>query len=545
MAYSNYVGYSDGFNVLLSKEGEAWSNISDSLGANLDNLVWSDTKSSKERFVTEHIAYNFNYNEIDEFLAESPSVAILKLKVRYSIECPEGVECSVSLQSYLAIDGVDLELSSQIIDGIATQEDNLQIRTAVASFYLNNIPEQEELTSEKFQFAVSFDGYNPSQQEISIKVYAVQVEIVNGTGGYLLVRTTNDVFLEYRNSASLADVEVNQIGGDKFYIYNVGDQPIQIGQGDINTSKGVVKFETQPWPPNIIEIGPKDNYENNFTYSAKDVGLNEETITILSNLGDFIFDLSFIANQETQVDFPTISPSYQNNQIANGSSFSLSSFPIGVTSIVTVKISNTGTSSLVISSVTVNGDGSLSSGSIGSGSSILPFSFGNINVNLSTNIEGTKSVNIQIVSNSQTNSVYNFTLIYAILQQSKIEFREGFSSGSTASTLIDGQENNFGVIERDRSLSRYFVLKNSGIYKDIIVNSITSSSPDMTPSGLPSFPFVLIPNNGNAISFSLVFETSEVGLKEGVLSISYQEGAINNSVIAGSPNSLSGGPILS
>jgi hypothetical protein len=145
---------------------------------------------------------------------------------------------------------------------------------------------------------------------------------------------------------------------------------------------------------------------------------------------------------------------------------------------------------------------------------------------LSTNTQGNKSVSVQIVSNSSTNSVYNFTFTYAVLQQSKIEFSEGFSSGSANSVLVNGQETDFGTVERDRSLLRYFVLKNSGIYKSLIINSITSSSSDMSVSGLPSLPYILIPNNGNAVTFSVGFETSEVGLKEGVLSIDYEEGSV-------------------
>lgn len=240
----------------------------------------------------------------------------------------------------------------------------------------------------------------------------------------------------------------------------------------------------------------------------------------------FAFGYQFSVTSTGPDLFSTIAPSYQGNTIVEGSSFSLSSFPIGVTTVITIRVYNTGSSSLIISSVTIGEDGNLSSGSIGPGTVIPPSFYGNININLSTNVEGSKSISVQIVSNSRTNSVYDFTLTYAVLQQSKIEFSEGFSSGSSDSVLVDGQETDFGTVERDRSLSRYFVLKNSGIYKNLIINSVTSSSASMPLSGLPSFPYTLIPNNGNAMTFSVSFETSEVGLKEGILSIDYVEGSV-------------------
>jgi len=526
---TNYNSYSNDLTILETGGDKPWSNIVDSLGYNPSNSVWGSIISSEAGFATESVAYRFNFLEISEFIQESPVVAVFKVKVKYSLSCKPETNPSISLQSYLAVDGEDLGLNSQTVDGVATGEDNEVIKVAVVSFYTENIPTEEQLKNEKFQFVMSFDAENKEEEEIGIKVYQIEIEIVNGTGvGYLLIRTDDGLFLEYGNSIFLQNTEVGNQALSKFSIYNAGEQRVIIESNGIQSKEGLITFESNPWPSNSIEIDSQSYYENNFAYGTATPGLNLDSITILSDalIEEFEFYLSFTATSSLPNDVSIISPVYNNASISNNASLSISSFPINVTSIITIKINNTGTSNLIISSLTVSGSGGLSSGSIGAGSSISPSSYGNININLSTNTQGNKSVSVQIVSNSSTNSVYNFTFTYAVLQQSKIEFSEGFSSGSANSVLVNGQETDFGTVERDRSLLRYFVLKNSGIYKSLIINSITSSSSDMSVLGLPSLPYILIPNNGNAVTFSVGFETSEVGLKEGVLSIDYEEGSV-------------------
>lgn len=528
MAGPNYNSFAEALDLLTTKEGETWSNVTDSLGENPLNDVWASTQSEKESFTTEHIAYNFKNIEIAEFLATYPAIAALKFKVKYSFDCTKGGGASISLQPYVAIDGGDLELNSQIVNGIINDDSEGSIKTAVVSFYLNNIPVDEKLSSDKFDFVLSFDGTNPLQETVEIRVYSIEIEIVNSTEvGYLLAVTESGFVMEDKDSTFLPDI-INQPGGDKFYLYNVGDTKVIIPQGGISSEKGYITFESESWPTVVTEISKGEFLPVSFEYFSQTQGSNEDTVSVESDalISQFTFSYQFSVTSIVQDLFSTITPSYQNNVIGEGSSFSLSSFPIGITKVVTVRVYNTGTSSLIISSVTIGKDGNLSSGSIGSGTVIPPSFYGNININLSTNVEGSKSVSVQIVSNSRTNSVYNFTLTYAVLQQSKIEFSEGFSSGSSNSVLVDGQETDFGTVERDRPLSRYFVLKNSGIYKSLIINSVSSSSPSMPLSGLPSFPYTLIPNNGNAMTFSVSFETSEVGLKEGILSIDYVEGSV-------------------
>lgn len=547
MAGSNYKSFAQSLTILTVKEGETWSNATDSLGENPDKNVWAGAQSGKASFVTEHIAYKFKNSEIAEFLSANPTVAILKFNVVYSLVCTKDSGASISLQSYLASNGDDIGANSQIVDGIIEDESQGLIKTANVSFYLKEIPSNEALSSEKFQFVLSFNGNNPNNDTVKIRVYSIELQVINGTGvGYLLAVTPEGLVLENKGVASLDQILTSQLGSNKVYLYNVGDEKVTINQGNITTEKGYINFASQSWPIVVTEIPKSAFLEVSFTYSSKYVGYNTDSVIVNSNASNNPFTIGYefsVISTGGQDLFPNIALSYQGSTIAEGSSFSLSSFPLGITTIVTIKVYNIGTSSLTVSSVSVSGDGSLSSGSIGPGTVIPSLYYGNINVNLSTNIEGTKSISVQVVSNSIANSVYDFTLTYAVLQQSKIEFREGFSSGSSNSVLVDGQETDFGTVERDRSLSRYFVLKNSGIYKTLIINSVTSSSPNMPLSGLPSFPYTLIPNNGNAITFSVSFETSEVGLKEGVLSIDYVEGSIYQAPTTSSPVSPPSSPV--
>lgn len=524
---SNYNSFSEDLTVLSIKGGETWSNITSSLNDNALNDVWASVQSNKDIFTTENVAYNFKNTEIADFITQYPTIAALKFKVKYSFHCSKGGGSSVSLQPYVAIDGADLELNSQIVDGIANDDSEGLIKTAIVSFYLNNIPFNEYLYSDKFNFVMSFDGTNPLQETVEIRVYSIGIEIVNSSRvGYLLPVTESGLVIEDKYLTSLP--EVSRPGGGKFYLYNVGDEKVTIEKGGILAEKGYITFESESWPTAVTKISKGEFLQVPFTYFSNNQGLNKDTIIVKSDalISQFSFDYQFKVTSTDQGSFSNILPSYQGNGISEGSSFSLSSFPIGITKVITVRVYNTGTSSLLISAITVGQNGNISSGSIGPGTVIPPSFYGKININLSTNIEGSKSVSVQIVSNSRNNSVYNFKLIYAVLQQSKIEFTEGFSSGSSDSVLVDGQEKDFGTVERDRSLLRYFVLKNSGIYKTLIINSITSSSENMLLFGLPTFPYTLIPNNGNAMTFSVSFETSEVGLKEGVLSIDYVEGSV-------------------
>jgi len=528
MAIPNYNSFAEDLSILSVKEGESWSNATDSLGENSLENVYASATASKASFVTEHIAYDFKNTEISEFLEQYPVFASLKFTVRYSFHCTYGGGASLSLQPYIAMDGGDLGFSSQITDGVIGDKSEGEIKTAVVSFYFDNRPKNEDLSSEKFDFALSFDGTNPLEESVEIRVYSIGIEIVNATGvGYLLGRTESGFVIDDKATVSLDDI-TNQANSSKLYLYNVGEEKVIIQQGGISSSNNYITFEAPSWPTSVTEIPKSESIQVAFQYFSSIQGYNSDSIVVESDAlaSPFSVGYEFYVTTTGQDLFPTISPSYQGNTIARNSSFSLSSFPIGVTTVITVRVYNTGTSPLIISSVTISEDGNLSSGSIGPGTSIPPLYYGNINISLSTNIEGSKSIGVRVVSNSRTNSVYDFTLTYAVLQQSKIEFSQGFSSGSVNSALVDGQETDFGVIERDRPLSRYFILKNSGIYKSIIINSVTSSSTDMPLSGLPSFPYTLIPNNGNAITFSLGFETSEVGLKEGVLSIDYVEGSV-------------------
>jgi hypothetical protein len=91
--------------------------------------------------------------------------------------------------------------------------------------------------------------------------------------------------------------------------------------------------------------------------------------------------------------------------------------------------------------------------------------------------------------------------------------------------LVDGEEFDIGSIDRGKSYTKSYVLTNSGIYKNLLIDSLTASS-DLSIVGTYSLPFTLSPNSANSLVVTVLFDTITVGLRDGIFTINYSEGSV-------------------
>lgn len=510
----------------------SWSDPNNSLGENESLSSFTEIITQENLFVTKSLEYYFK-NDIETFINDNPTTAILRFKIRYKLSLANDNETeesspSISINPNLHIDGVNLNKNYQIKNGTANIKSNDQINTCEVSFFATDLPTSQELSDSLFGFSFYIDGNNQTLNTLDIKIYDILIEIVSGTGVSYPLCVIDGYYVDIGDSFSLPSISTNSTRNKTFYIYNAGDTNMIIQKGGITSQDtNLFYFSKNPFPSTTITtITPQNQFEVKFIYKNTIPKENIVSISITSNstLSPSYFYFTFISVVDSSA--PLIELSYQGNKIDNFGIFSLSSFPVSVPTVVSVKISNLGSSSLSLYSILVSGDGSLASGSISSTGTIASSISGNININLSTSSLGNKTVNIKVTSNDNQNPNYEISLKYAVLAHSKVEFKEGFSSGKTEKTLIDGQTNEIGTVDRNVDLKRYFVLRNSGIYKTMIINSISSSTDDIAISELPTLPYTLFPNSANSISFYITLETKKVGFKEGSLLIDYTEGDV-------------------
>ena len=153
-----------------------------------------------------------------------------------------------------------------------------------------------------------------------------------------------------------------------------------------------------------------------------------------------------------------------------------------------------------------------------------------------TDSVGNKSVIVNVKSNDSTNSDVYIQFVYSVAEQSKITFTEGASASATQTERTLDELVDFGFVDKGRNIKKYYNISNTGIYKNLIINSINSTVSDINVGSLPSLPYTLQKNATNTLSFEVEFLTSTSGLKEGSLIIDYTEGAADAPATPVKPN---------
>jgi len=555
---TNYYEYSTAYyehTIADGDDGESWGSLANALGENVTLAAYASSSNSKPSFSTHSVDFTFSYLDIATHLDSNATTAVLKFIVRYEISRSDSnadVFCSIFPSTTKG------DLSFQTKNGVASLSNgNLDsVQTAEISVCISNIPSNDTLAGSEFGFSFFFECSNASEINVEVRIYDVQIQILSGTGtSYtLMAKEQNGILTEFYENGDtfyLPFISENQIGSFQISIVNAGTEPLLIPLGSISADTNGLSLLSYPYPDTDISLDFEKSVNIQGTYSRNKAGsfasqlfLNSITDDALSAFSAFAaFTVETFSQISDDVNLIPAGPdigggdqdpipslpsfmvvSYNSNSIANNNTLSLSSFPVDVQRIVSVNVSNLlieldmVQNSITISNITIRGDGNIGSNSMGAGTVLIAGQSSVINLVLSTSSIGNKEVFVDIYSNAQNAPLFSFSLTYAILEQYSIEFK------SDGVVLEDSQENDLGVVDRSREIIKNFTLQNSGIYKTIIVNSISVTHEEMTLIGVPSLPVTLLPNNANSISFSMSLSTDVVGLKEGNVVIDYSEG---------------------
>lgn len=533
----NFTGYANDFNVFGAVSSLPWSNPANCLGVNAGPSAASVITDEKS-FTTQSYFAKLSESSLITFLNENPTLAYIKFEINYQFftsasevvltpeEEAQPLSSSVSIQTYLTTDGVDLGVSSQSKNTTSSPLNNTTgNRTASFVFFDKNIPDISSMTEGSFGIVFSFNGSNRNRDIFTIKVFQITMSIQSSTG-VSYVQLFDSMTGRYYESGEALDIKyVAKQSLIPLKIKNAGDKSLAINSNGVgfNGNKSLAVDNT---------FSQKVTISPNKTVSFS---LN----SIATSLGDFNNNL-FVSgdqyNSSFNVDIPIfttsinpsvpttnglISFSYNENEIKNNSFFSLASFPIGVSKVVSIKIKNASSSQLNIRKISIIGDGSIFANSLTDGSVINANQEGFILLDLNTNLLGNKLIEVYVGSEAFENSVFIFTLNFSVLSQSKIEF---LNASNIA--LVNNSRDELGTVDKNRDLTKSYTLKNSGIYRSIIINSISSTNQDLLIINNKPLPFTLLPNNVNSLTFSIDFDTDNVGLKESSLVIDYSDGNI-------------------
>ena len=143
----------------------------------------------------------------------------------------------------------------------------------------------------------------------------------------------------------------------------------------------------------------------------------------------------------------------------------------------------------------------------------------NLNLSLITSTLGNKLVTVIVTSNDAINNPFVFTIRYSVLPHSSLTF---FADNKS---LVDGEKFDIGSIDKGKSYTKSYILKNDGVYKNLMINSLTASE-NLSIIGTYSLPFALAPLGANSLVVTVLFDTLSVGLKDGIFTINYSEGSV-------------------
>jgi len=510
---------------LIDNKGVIWSKPEDALGQNITELSYAAAVCESEEDTYIYRA-SFNREELIRDIPEGSVVSKVTFRARYkgdaggsySLVEVKGPDMTRG-DKHESLGFVPTTIEGEEYDTSAI-EDTLEY---VATYSEANFPDLADVTSPYFAFELYFH-VKSSTTSCNIKLFQIQMEVEYTEGLLPSYTLTEPSFspnaLEYGGSINLGTVLVSSVNRLTFHIVNSSEAKLSYPAGGIYTDTGTMKIANCP-VTGVAAYSQDAGTEITFNVDCSAGVAGTYTGTLYISTDDPTYPLFYITIFFTAIaappqGHPVIALKYNNVVVAKNGILSIPSVPEDISTTATVVVSNSGTDALSISVISVTGDGTVASGSVGTGSTIVQNSSGNINLNLQTSDLGNKSVRISVVSNDPTNNVYTITLNYAILPQAKLDF---VLSGTA---IVDGAEFSLGTLDRGKSFTKSYSLKNSGIYKSIVINSVSVSG-DVQIQGTPAFPLTLTPNNANAGVFTLVFPTDVVGLKTGTLTIDWNE----------------------
>jgi hypothetical protein len=524
-----FQGYSVDYNIISALGGDAFDDPALALFEDTGFNGCFVKNGDSESWSSETVEWRFDSSVLSTFSIANPKLAYLEFRITWGVE-DEGIGgYSVSMSSFLSQDSVNLGTSIQVTNDTATSADAFNRKTAYVRVYGPNIPSSSILKDSTFGIATKFNVYNPLLDTPKVLIYEIKLTAVSSTGGGYVVAydTDTNTYVNFQGYLDLGTIAYQSLLSKAIRYYNFGDTDIVFTQGGILAP---TPFSVkQPSPDTVQQTVTQNSYiELQLGYTGLvastnyNVTLRYECDAYNTLGGAFYFNLLVSVAAQTA---GKISISYNSLPISNSSNLALSSFPKDITNKISILIQNTGTNTLTINSVSLSGDATIAEDSITPNTTLAVNATSYVKFYVSNSSEGNKAATITIISTDTTAPQFIIRVAYNILPQYNVVFKTGASVNDATSEVQDGDTQVFGVVEKGRPLSRSFVLSNSGIYKSVIINSISVNNSNLSLSNLPSLPATLAKNNGNAIVFNIDFSTMNSGLKNGDLTINYSEGS--------------------
>lgn len=526
MPYPDYNSY-----VTSVQYSPTWHTTTNMVGENVSQVSFAYYNASASSFSTTNPVYCFfNGASFLQNLREQDSIVYLEIQVNYElVNTVKEQFASVNIYPVLGIYKLGLnnelgyEPSSSSSDILSLDEQKTSgITTAIFQYDSEEIeiPDLSILIDSGFNIGIVGDVDNTDQNaDLQLRVYDVKFIVYYRANDPLLQIYSIEINPEDQvvsgDTVSYGSISQNSVYVINFALVNQGTADFVIeSPKNVTTARGLISSSC---PPEGITIAPNSDYILSFDIYTGEVGTNTDTFTITSN--DPInpsFDVTVSYSVVAGATAANLGFTYGLSTIANNASISSSSIAVDSVNNLTFTATNSGTAVLSITSVSVTGDGSKSGGTLVNGVSIPISGSKTLQVLLSTEELGNKTFTVTVISNDSAHNPYIFYVNYSVLPESNLEIKD------EGVPIEDGDSVSLGSLDRGNDSKKTYILKNSGVSKSVIINSVSVTG-DVIIDSVTPLPATLSPNNANAVTLIISFSTDESGLKSGNLIIDWDQ----------------------
>lgn len=344
---------------------------------------------------------------------------------------------------------------------------------------------------------------------------------LNGPGGNQI--TTG-------GTINLGSFVQNTTNSFSVYIYNDGEiaTTLVIPKNGITLQSGssgsITTNPSSSGSVNIVKGFPGVTAVIGINTSA--VGSKSVFLSIISNSlinSTFLYTFTFTVTAPV-VSYPDLAVVYNSSNISSNDIVSLGSFQKDGVSDITFNIFNYAITSLVIPQnginiTTLGSNESLIINPSSSGLITLAFNeYSTFKVRLDNSSVGNKTAIIIITSNDSNKNPFVFTISYSIAKAYNLSVKE------SSNELSEEEEVSLGSFDKRSIIKKNITLTNNGIAFGIRLLNIFIEG-DAVLNNIPSLPYVLQPNEANAVQFIANFDSAILGKRNASLKIQWEVSA--------------------
>lgn len=522
------IEYSINFEQITSAGGSiiGFESLVDTLG---EDVGFNGTKATSDlaSFSTVTVKYIFSDTAVTAWLANNSKNAYIEFRVEYDTEA-DASSYSYNMNVFFSDSNSVQNIKYYISDHIATKADENIRKSAKIRIYAADMPSASMLKNPKFGINIYFNCTNPQSLNTRVTLYEISWYFESATNGSYLVAYNEklDKYALLEESLTLASVSKDVSAGAEIRLYNFGDTNVFFDANGITSDGSNFVFNPRS-DQTVNTVTPNSFLPLYISYSGNVYGATYSTairsVCTAYNILDnrFVFNLNF---QVLQQATGTLYLEFEGTDITADQSLVLSAYPLDVISKASITIKNNGNQNLIINSIQFNNSITRAEDCVADSTTLAVGQSNSIKFYVDVASLGTKTAQIVINTSDVNNTQKILDLIYNIKDQFKVVFKSGPSYSSTNDSLENNVTKSLGIVDKARTLKKSYSLQNDGVYKSVIINSITVNSVDLRLSNLPSFPYTLQIKNGNILNFDVDFNTATSGLKSGILNINYSEG---------------------